>query len=313
MSSRLLALGLSAGLMTAATGAMAAEENAPAQPPQTHDIRAAELPPIPGFYGGLAYGTRLVRELTDDNGDAVFPDTSLTQHVVGLSGLYVLPQEFRGGNLGLYGVSTWQAVNGNPGGPIPAVDTGGEWVDAVVGVVWSKSEYQIPEGPPTGPPPGFAYALGLQATIPGGEGSLESFVISPNVSLTYRTEPLLLDGTEFSARLSYNHVRERDSGRIPGFTYKDGDYLALDFALTERYRNFQFGLIGTYMTQVQDDEPGAGYPGPNGGRMEELALGAVVNMDLGPTSAIKMRYTTGVSSSNLAAGDLFGVQFVQKF
>lgn len=313
MKFSIFAVGLSVGLVTAATGAMAAEEGVPAQPPQTHDIRSAELPPAPGFYYGVAYGNRKVRDITNDDGDGIFPDTSVTQQVFGLSGLYVSPNKFYDGSLGYYAVTTWQDVEGTPGGPIPAVNTGREWVDAVVGVVWSKANYRMPDGPLMGPPPGSAFALGLQATIPGGDGSLGSLVLSPNVAFTYRTEPMLLDATEFSARLSYNHVTERDSNLVSGFKYKDGDYLALDFALTERYKNFQFGPIGTYMKQIEDDKPGAGYPGQVAGRMEELALGLVVNMDLGPTSAIKVRYTKGVRAKNMSKGDLFGIQYVSKF
>jgi len=164
-----------------------------------------------------------------------------------------------------------------------------------------------------GPPPGDAYSFGLRATLPGGDASLGSRVISPNAAFTYRTDPVLLDGTEVSARLSYNHVTERDSRLIPGFRYKDGDYLALDFAVTERYRNFQFGLAGTYMNAIEDDTPGAGYPGPVAGRMEELALGGVLNIDLGPSSAIKMKYTRNVTATNMSQGDLFAIQFVSKF
>lgn len=306
-------LALSAGLITAATGAMAAEELAPAQPPQTSDIRAAELPPVPGWYFSGAYGNRQVYAATDDDGNDVFPDTSVTQEVYGVGALYVMPQKVYDGTLGFYGVTTWQVIEGNPGGPLPAVDTGRQWVDAVIGAVWSKANYRMPDGPPMGPPPGYAYALGLQLTIPGGDGSLGSPVIQPNVAFTYRTDPILLDGTEFSTRVSYNHVTERESRLVPGFDYKDGDYIAIDFAVTERYRNFQFGLAGTYMKQIEDDIPGAGYPLPTAGRMEELAVGAVVNMDLGPTSAIRMKYTKGVSSANLSEGNLFGIQYITKF
>lgn len=313
MSLKKFAVGLSAGLMMTGTGVIAAEEGAPAQPPQTHDIRAAELPPVPGFYYGLAYGQRQVRDLTDSDGDAIFDNTDVTQQVLGVSGLYVLPQKFYGGSLGFYGVGTVQAVEGAPGGPFPEIDTGNEFVDFVVGATWSQATYRMPDGPPMGPPPGVAYAIGLQATIPGGDGSLGSLVVSPNVALTYRTDPILLDGTEFSIRGSYNHVTERDSGIVDGFKYKDGDYISFDAALTERYRNFQFGFVGTFMKQIEDDVPGEGYPLPPQGRMEELVLGVVLNMDLGPTSAIKARYGKGVSSKSMFEGDLFGIQYVRKF
>lgn len=167
-----------------------------------------------------------------------------------------------------------------------------------------------------GPPPGYAYALGMEAVIPLGDASAGSLVIKPNVAYTYRTGPLWLDGTEFSGRISYNHVTERETRspdpRVTGH-YKDGDYIAADFAITERYKNFQFGLAGTYMKAIQDDKPGADYTGLKQGRMEELALGAVLNIDLGPTSGIKMKYTKGIKSKNLTAGDLFGITFVQKF
>jgi len=295
------------------TAARAGEDEPAAPPPQTSERREAGWPPRPGFYFGLDYGKRQVRDLAGPTGDGLVGNTAITQQVYGRSCLYVMPQKIYGGTVGFYGVGTVQAVEGAPGGPFPAINTGTEFVDVVLGATWSRAHYKMPDGPPMGPPPGYAYALGLQATIPGGDGSLGSVVVSPNAALTYRTGPVLLDGTEFSIRASYNHVTERESGIINGFNYKDGDYVALDFAVTERYRNFQFGLIGTYMKQIEDDRPGAGYPGATQGRMEELALGAVLNMDLGPTSAIRVRYTKGVRAKNLFQGDLFGIQYIQKF
>lgn len=312
MSLRKIALGITAGLVTTATCAMAAEEGAPAQPPQTHDIRSAELPPVPGLYFGLTYGNRKVRNMNDNNGDPIFPDTSLMQNVFGLAALYVKPQKVYDGTLAFYGLTAWQNVKGNPGGPLPAVNENGQWVDAIFAAIWSKAHYRMPDGPPMGPPPGYAYAFGLQTTLPGGEGSLGSLVISPNTAFTYRTDPILLHGTEFSNRLSYNHVTERDSRIIPGFDYKDGDYIVLDAALTERYKNFQFGAVSTYMKQIEDDVAGAGYPGPVNGRMEELVIGGLLNIDHGMTSALKMRFTKGIRARNMAEGNFFSIQFIKK-
>lgn len=311
------ALGLVAGLMTAATGAMASERAAPAAPPQTHDIRSAELPPMPGLYGSIAYGQRKVSAIHDTNGDAVFPDTDATETVKGLGLLYVMPEPVGSGRLAFYGVTTFQDLDGTLGGGTPALNESNRWVDAVVGAVWSKAHYQMPEGPPMGPPPGYAYSFGLQATIPGGDGSLGSLVVSPHAAFTYRTKPILLDGTEFSARLTYNHVTTRDSDIVPGTRYKDGDYIALDFAITERYKMVTFGLAGTYMKQIEDDRAGAGYPVGllpfGGGRMEELAIGGVVNIDLGPTSALKVKYTKSVVAKNISKGNLLGIVYVRKF
>lgn len=247
----------------------------------------------------------------------VFTDTDATETVKGLGLLYVMPRPVGSGRLGFYGVAAFQSLDGTLGGPLPAVSTNDQFIDAVVGAVWSHAKYEMPEGPPMGPPPGRAYSLGLQLTIPGGNASLGSLVVQPNIAYTYRTKPMLLDGTEFSARLAYNHVTERDSDIIPGTRCKDGDYIALDFAVTERYRNFQFGIAGTYMKQIQDDKPGAGYPVGalpiGGGRMEELAIGPVLNIDLGPSTAIKIKYTKSVVSKSLTKGDLFGIIFVKKF
>lgn len=308
------AIALSAGLMTAATGAMAAETAGPAAPPQTHDLRAAELPPIPGWYGAIGVGIRDLTEFTNNNGDAIFPDTKGTQTVYALSAMYVMPEMYRGGRLAFLGVATLQDLDASLTASLPSQTLNKEPTDLTLGVIWSKAQYEMPDGPPMGPPPGRAFALGLETVFPIGDGSQGSIVVKPNIAYTYRTAAKWLDGTEVSGRLSYNHVTERTTNH-PVFTgeYKDGDYLAFDFAVTERYRNFQFGLAGTYMKAIQDDKPAANYTGPTAGRMEELALGAVLNVDLGPTSAVKMKYTKGVKSKNLVAGDLFQIAYIRKF
>jgi hypothetical protein len=324
MASHKTILALITATAALAGTAEAAEVFATANTRGDVDVRAAELPPEPGFYVGTGLVYFNSRSLRGANGDEVFPDTKQDVAVPGVGLLYVMPDEFLGGRVGFsaqfaYGRNDTTVTNlpAGPGGTSILGDNYG-FFDPVVGVRWSKGDYNMENAPEMGPPPGFIYSLSLDMTLPIGayesgrvaNPGFDAFVLTPNVAMTYRTAPLLLDGTELSASLSYSRVFERDAGNT-GLPYKDGDFITADFALTERYKMFQFGLAGTYVDQVQDDQ--SDVPGTANGRFETLSLGAVLAIDFSPTSGVKFKYLQDVHAENAFKDRRFSFGVYRKF
>ncbi|MGR6429774.1 SphA family protein [Rhizobium sp. PAMB 3174] len=303
-------------------------------PGATTDIRAAELPPEPGLYaiGGL-WGSWRDR-LNNGDGDAMYPDTEERTFMGQLGGLYVYPEEVLGGRMAsslifAYGRHDLTVTNTLPV-DLSAKHTG--FYDAYSDVFfWSKSWY---EGPPPGAPGqpaptedfvppmpvGFTLGVGLGVTVPIGSfentsvgyPGFNNWVLSPNIAFTYRTKPIFLDATEFSARLFYNHNFERDDS-TGGFTYRDGDYLSADFAVTERYGRFQFGLAGNIKWQIQDDEGTPATPASDGQRHKSIRIGPILSVDLPEyRSTLTLKYLTDVYSRNAFEGDYLQLSFIRK-
>lgn len=317
-------------LMTATTALVGAAQGAEIYTTVTTrgdvDIRAAELPPEPGFYAGTGLVYFKSRSMRDANGNQLFPDTKQDIAVPGVGLLYVMPDEFLGGRVGFsaqfgYGRNDTTVTNlpVGAGGSGIAGDNYGLF-DPVVGVRWSKGAYDLENAPQMGPPPGFVYSLGLDATLPfgsyesnrTGNPGFDTFVLSPNVAMTYRTAPLLLDGTEFSAAFSYNRVFQRDAAN-EGLPYTDGDFVTADFALTERYKMFQFGLAASYVKQVEDDVASPSRRTPAPGRFETLSLGAVLAVDFSPTSGVKLKYLADVHAESAFKDQRFSFGVYRKF
>ncbi len=303
-------------------------------PGATTDIRAAELPPEPGLYaiGGLWGNWR--DRLNDGNGNAMFPDTSERLVQGQLGGLYVYPGEIFGGRMAsslvfAYGKHDLTITKTQPV-DLSSRNTG--FFDAYSDVFfWSKSWY---EGPPPAAldqprpsadfipplPVGLTLGFGLGVTVPigrfdntaVGNPGFNNWVLSPNVAFTYRTRPILLDATEFSARLFYNHNFERDNS-TGGFSYRDGDYLSADFAVTERYSRFQFGLAGNIKWQIQDDDGSAAVPATGGQRHKSIRLGPVLAIDFPESrSTLSLKYLTDVYTRNAFDGDYLQLSFIRK-
>lgn len=325
---------LSCCAVLTAGGTHAAEFYQTATPGATTDIRAAELPPEPGFYaiGGLWGNWR--NRLNDGDGNAMFPDTQERLFQGQLGGLYVYPGEVLGGRMAsslvfAYGKHDMTITNTLPV-DLSSKHTG--FFDAYSDVFfWSKSWYEGP--PPAAPgqprptpdfvppmPVGLTLGFGLGVTAPigifdnaaVGNPGFSNWVLSPNVAFTYRTRPILLDATEFSARLFYNHNFERDDS-TGGFSYRDGDYLSADFAVTERYNRFQFGLAGNVKWQVQDDEGSPAVPAAGGQRHESLRLGPILAIDFPEyRSTLSIKYLTDVYTRNAFDGDYLQLSFIRK-
>jgi hypothetical protein len=311
-----------------------AEFEQTATPGGATDIRAAELPPEPGLYviGGLVGVNR--DRLNDSAGNALFPDTDAKLRVGSVGAIYVYPGEFLGGRMAssfilTYGQNKTTITNTTPS-DLSSNRVG--WFDPYADVFfWSKSWYQ---GPPPGSagqpkpspdfippmPVGFTLGLGLGVTIPlgifdnkeVGNPGFHNWVLSPNIAVTYRTKPILLDATEFSARLWYNHNFDRDNA-TGGFTYRDGDYLSMDFAVTERYQRYQFGVAGNIKWQVQDDEGTPAVPAVDGQRHKSIQLGPIIAVDFPEQRAtVSLKYLTDVYNRNSFVGDYLLLSFSKK-
>ena len=335
LKTRLVSCALSgAVLVGAATGTHAAEFYQTTTPGATTDIRAAELPPEPGLYaiGGLSSVNR--DRVNDGSGNAMFPDTDSKLRYGSLGGLYVYPGEFLGGRMAsslvfTYGKNQTTITNTTPA-DLSSKRTG--YFDTYSDVFfWSKSWYQGP--PPAAPgqprptadfvppqPVGFTLGLGLGVTIPTGifdnkevgNPGFRNWVISPNIAFTYRTQPILLDATEFSARVFYNHNLDRTDS-TGGFTYRDGDYLSADFAITERYNRFQFGMAGNIKWQIQDDDGTPAIPAADGQRHKSIQLGPIIAVDFPEQrSTVSLKYLTDVYARNAFSGNYLLLSFSRK-
>ncbi|ACM38695.1 MULTISPECIES: SphA family protein [Rhizobium/Agrobacterium group] len=314
--------------------AFAAEFYQTSTPGASTDIRAAELPPEAGFYAvGGSWGSWR-NSLRDNSGNSMFPDTSERLFQGQLGGLYVYDGEIFGGRMAsslvfVYGEHDLTITKTTPAN-LSSKNTG--WFDAYSDIFfWSKSWY---EGPPPGAPGqpkpaadfippmpvGFTLGLGVGVTIPMGlfdnekvgNPGFSNWVLSPNVAMTYRTRPILLEGTEFSTRIFYNHNFDRDDS-TGGFTYRDGDYLSADFAVTERYNRYQFGLAGNVKWQVQDDDGSPANLALDGRRHKSIRLGPIVAVDFPSQRAtVTIKYLTDVYNRNSFKGDYLQVNFIKK-
>jgi hypothetical protein len=312
----------------------AAESYQTTTPGATSDIRAAELPPEPGLYaiGGIWGNWR--DRLNDADGNAMYPDTKERMFQGQLGGMYVYPGEVLGGRVasslifayGKHDLTVTKTL------PVTLSNKNTGFFDAYSDLFfWSKSWYEGP--PPTAAgqqkptpdfvppmPVGFTLGLGLGVTIPigsfnnnnVGNPGFNTWVLSPNVAVTYRTKPILLDATEFSARVFYNHNFDRNDS-TGGFTYRDGDYLSADFAVTERYNRFQFGLAGNIQWQIEDDEGSPAVPASDGQRHKSVRLGPVVAVDFPEyRTTLSLKYLTDVYARNAFYGDYLQLSFIRK-
>lgn len=320
--------------LLAASPAGAAEFYQTVTPGASSDIRAAELPPEPGFYAvGGVWGNRRDR-LNDADGNAMFPDTDERLFQGQLGGLYVYPDELLGGRMAsslvfVYGKHDMTITKTLPA-DLSSKHTG--LFDAYSDLFfWSKSWYEGP--PPAAPgqprptadfvppmPVGFTLGLGLGVTIPigsfdntaVGNPGFNNWVLSPNIAFTYRTKPIFLDATEFSARVFYNHNFDRPDS-TGNFTYRDGDYLSADFAVTERYDRFQFGLAGNVKWQIQDDDGSPAVPAVNGQRHESVRLGPILAVDFPEQrTTLSLKYLTDVYTRNAFDGGYLQLSFIRK-
>ena len=287
------------------------------------DIRSAMLPP-PGLYGGVAGVYSSIGELRDGGGhpaaglDAV--DFKLV--VGGPFFLYVPNVQFAGGQFGVFGVIPMANVCNQLVSAIPKRCMTG-LADPYVETAWSRSLGHVRPASALGAFPiveGLTVELGLGTVLPLGRYDAESkrltgtsdgsniFDLAPSFAVTYTTPPLIVDGTEFSAKLFWNNYATN-----PATQYKTGQLIDIDFALTEHVGRFQVGLTGYHAFQIEDDRQfGVPVP-PDGRRADILSLGGIVNCDLAEIgAAIRVKYLATVTSRNNIMGQGVVVTFGKK-
>lgn len=312
--------------------AVAAEFYQTATPGGVTDIRAAELPRDSGFYGIGALTFVHYKDFNDAQGNPIFPDTNQHINLGSFGGMYIFDDPVFGGRLAAsaitgVGQNNLRVTNLpiGPGGTGLKNDNSGLF-DTYVDLFWQRSWYNPPTGgPPTGGmlplPSGFSFGLGLGLTLPSGKfdgtrvgnPGFNNYIISPNIAFTYRTAPIFLDGTEFSTRIFYNHNTTR-SDSTGGFDYRDGDNIIADFAVTERFQRYQFGLAGSYIHQIEDDEGNPAMPVPDGRRVRTLRLGPIIAIDfpeVGMTVKAKALFDT--ISRNAPTGNAITISLLKKF
>ncbi|KLD75642.1 hypothetical protein FZ025_04820 [Xanthomonas hyacinthi] len=247
------------------------------------DIRQAWLPP-PGLYAaGVGIRGRFKEFLGSDQDYAATGD-----FMVGGGGLLaVYPVEVFGGSLA-------SSVFVSGGKTCFGLKSGRETCSRGMGdtyadlLVWSRLFPS--KGPEAQRDPHIPYGLqvlfGLGVSFPNGvyksskavNNGSNVYDTAPNVALTYTSPSIfgetLGDATEFSVRMFYNHYSRNDDTN-----YQSGDLVSADFSVSQRVRQWQFGVTGTGYVQIEDDE-NAGVKVPNGGnRGRLLQLGPVVSYD----------------------------------
>lgn len=288
------------------------------------DIRSAILPP-PGLYGGIIGERSHVDEVRDGTGkrapglDAV----DLTAKVAGPFFVYVPNFQVFDGSIGLLGV-------------VPAGQECGQLVsfirsrcvsgfgDPYVEVAWSRSFGKLRPSREPGAFPiveGLVISAGIGAVIPIGQYDSQlqrsngislgnkTFDLAPSAAVTYTTPPIIVEGTEFSAKVYVNNYWTNSITQ-----YKAGSVLDIDFAATEHIGRFQVGAAGVYLHQLADDRQFGAVVLPDGRRLEYLALGGVANYDLAEYGAlIRFKALTTFLAKNSGASKVITIGFAKKF
>jgi hypothetical protein len=308
--------------MACCPGAEAAEGPTVAGPIGGTDIRSAIAPP-PGLYGGAIVGAAGTLDFLDNHGDTVplFRDAQINKQLVGPFLYYVPDLKVLGGSIGFGGIvpagnqcghlfiSQDSECKQGVGDPYFEVD----WARYFGTPRPSKYEGAFPILQ------GLNLLFGFGAVIPAGsydDSDLLSRVLSigtniwdfaPSMAITYTTPPILAEGTEFSAKVYYNHYLEN-----PATHYLTGDLVNIDFAISEHIGRFQIGVAGVYAWQLEDDELFE-VPIPDI-RAEALLLGPIVNYDIPESAAsirMKLLRTAFALNTVTSWNVIFG--FVKKF
>ncbi|WP_018897943.1 transporter [Rhizobium sp. 2MFCol3.1] len=278
------ALSTITGLSTQAFGA---EAITPAGPVGGTDIRSALLPP-PGTYGGfVGVGPAQLDGLYAPDG---FMPGDGTMSLGGGGLLHVWDTQIFGGSVAssLFGGYT-RVCFGLQGLPEQCAKG---FVDVYSDIfAWSRffadEDFATQPAREGGPIPyGTALLVGLGTTLPIGTyknaGGLNTgtnfFAISPNIGITHTMQsilgPAFGEATEFSARLFYSYFTENDATQ-----YQTGSVLSMDYALTQRAGNWQFGLAGSSFVQLGDDKVNGVALDSRGTHAAQVNLGPLLSYD----------------------------------
>ncbi|XSG81619.1 MAG: SphA family protein [Methyloligella sp. ZOD6] len=254
------------------------------------DIHAGQLPPA-GLYGGALGYFAGTTDFKGPDGETLpdFRDADLKRQYLAPYLMYVPDWKVLDGSVGIVGYLPM----GNQCGHLfvgEAENCSTGFGDPYVELDWSRSfgHYRPSRDPEAYPIfEGLSVLFGFGVTFPVGsyddDDRLEQVLsmstniwdFSPTVGITYATPPILLEGTEFSARFFWNNYLKNPSSR-----YTTGDLLNIDFAITERWGRYQFGLAGYYAWQVEDDRWDRFALPAHGWQVESLGIGPIVNYDM---------------------------------
>ena len=287
-SELILGSGVGAVLLTVlSAGAQAAEGIRPAGPIGGTDIKQALLPP-PGLYGvGVGIYMDLPARFSTPNREL---DSSGSTGAAGVGLLYVYDGEVLGGSLASSVSASYERTcfGLNPGPETCSSGFADVYSDVLM---WSRffpsADFASQLSGSTPIPYGLTVLVGLGVNFSTGTYDSERpvnigsnvFDIAPNFALTYTTKSIFGDApgqaTEFSARLFLNNYTKNSDT-----DYQTGRLANVDFAITQRVNQWQFGLAGAAYAQFEDDEIGGRKHPNDGNRMLGLSVGPIVSYDL---------------------------------
>ncbi len=308
----------------ACTPALAVEGPSAAGPIGGTDIRTAQLPP-PGLYGGAVLLGARAFNFVDGNGDTIpaLSEARLTKKVFGPFFLYVPDIQVLGGSIGLAAFIPVGETCGRLFAATPKRCQAGVG-DPYVEVAWSRSfatprpsrfpgAFPILEGLTIGAGFGVVLPIGqynaLDPTSQALSAGSNIYDFAPNFAITYTTRPIIVEGTEFSAKAYWNNYLKN-----PATQYSSGSLINIDFAVSERIGRFQIGIAGFYAFQVTDDKQFGLAVASDGRRVEILSLGGVFAYDMPEhNAAVKIKALTSVIAANTAASGAVAISVIKKF
>lgn len=301
-----LALGLISAVPAAAT-----EGGVFGGPIGGSDIRSAYLPPIAGLYGTAIFLASTARSYQDQFGNAAGSNPAyFTGIIEGGALLYVYPINPLGFTIASSFQGNYQEISQSLS-PAPHVHLQGNtsgFGDSYVDFLYASKYLGLFGAQPGANSKlhyGLTFGAGIAAEIPIGTYNVQNFVNAgkntfitiPNIAFTYLTGPNLSlgEGTEISGRLFYEA-----SSQNPTSLYHSGNIIDVDFALTERWSNYQFGIAGAYAKQLNADlSATGGIVAPNGDLYKKLILGPVFAWDIPEIhSTFKVKATFGIHNEN---------------
>lgn len=271
------------------------------------DIGGAYLPPEPGLYMGGGYIGVTSDRYQDVNGHKVPYDTGFDASAVVLGLNYVYPVKVLGGSLASsaqfgYGRRCFRFGERNCD-----IGTADIYSDLFF---WSKYLGGGESGNSTLAPLPYGLTIGggLGVTIPTGRYDKDkpvntggnTWIISPNIAVTYLTGPeysLGGDGTELSARLFYSMPQKNSAT-----DFDSGTVVNVDWAITERYGNWQVGIAGQQAKQIDSDKLSDGTR-TNDSKFSAGSIGPIVSVFVPSIgSQIKVKASANYDAENTFSG-----------
>lgn len=286
------------------------------------DIRSALLPP-PGLYGGLVGVSTPMGDLNLPSG--AIPGSG-SAWIAGGGLLYVYDAKLLGGSLASSLFAGYQqSCYGVKAAGVQPCATGllDSWSDLLL---WSFFfPIQSPANKQGGVLPipyGLAVQFGIGASFPTGDYSATRSVnvgsnfydIAPNIAITYTMPNIfgqfLGQATEISVRGFYNYYTTNTTTN-----YQTSPILSVDFALTQRWDSWQFGVAGTAYTQIGHDKVNGVTITPD--RTASLiGIGPLVSYDFIAAErpwSVTFKALFGVEASNIPAIDAYSLRIATKF